>query len=193
MLAFIFSPSDLRFAVDFFGTVSPVERAKGMAVASALHQHITEAEVDDACSEATLWSLIKGKTYLQMVWSRNGLEPYVIQPEAFGVYNESISSLERQEAFVHSTFPTRSRFAQIISSLPVKRQVELMRAVDNVQVRTREGEDHNNFLKQVIVGGSVSLHHWRLPGANQWRHGDVPVRTAAEHGSWRCRFSCADG
>jgi len=153
LLAFIFSPSDLRFAVDFFGTVSPVERAKGMAVASALHQHITEAEVDDACSEATLWSLIKGKTYLQMVWSRNGLEPYVIQPEAFGVYNESISSLERQEAFVHSTFPTRSRFAQIISSLPVKRQVELMRAVDNVQVRTREGEDHNNFLKQVIVGG----------------------------------------
>jgi hypothetical protein len=153
LLAFIFSPADLRFACDFFGTVSPVERAKGQAVASALHQHITEAEVDDACSDAVLWSLIKGKTYLQMVWSRNGLEPYVIQPEAFGVYNESIASLERQECFVHSTFPTRSRFAQIISALPQKRQIELMRAVDSVQVRTREGEDHNSFLKQVIVGG----------------------------------------
>ena len=153
LLAFLFSPADLRFAIDFFGQVSPVERAKGMAAASALHQHITEAEVDEACSEATLWSLIKGKTIQQMVWSRNGLEPYLIQPEAFGVYNESIASLERQECFVHSTFPTRSRFAQIISGLPTKRQMELTKTVNNVAVRTREGEDHNNVLKQVIVGG----------------------------------------
>lgn len=153
LLAFLFSPADLRFAIDFFGTVSPVERAKGMAAASALHQHITEAEVDEACSETTLWSLIKGKTIMQMVWSRNGFEPYLIQPEAFGVYNESIASLERQECFVHSTFPTRSRFAQIISGLPLKRQAELMKTVGNVAIRTREGEDHNNVLKQVIVGG----------------------------------------
>ena len=55
LLAFLFSPSDLRFAIDYFGQVSPVERAKGMAAASALHQHITEAEVDDNCSESVLW------------------------------------------------------------------------------------------------------------------------------------------
>jgi hypothetical protein len=151
--AFLFNPADLRFAIDYFGTVSPVERAKGMAAASALHQHVTEAEVDEACSEATLWALIKGKTIQQTVWSRNGFEPYLIQPEAFGVYNESISSLERQECFVHSTFPTRSRFAQIISVLPIQRQRELFKAVDSVAIRTREGEDHNNVLKQVIVGG----------------------------------------
>jgi hypothetical protein len=153
LASFLYSPSDLRFTIDFFGQVSPVERAKGMAVASALHQHITEAEVDEACGEATIWSLIKGKTIQQMVWSRNGLEPYLIQPEAFGVYNESIASLERQECFTHSTFPTRSRFMQIISQLPMSRQRELMKAVDSVQVRMREGEDHNNVLKQVIVGG----------------------------------------
>ena len=153
LAAFLFSPSDLRFAVDFFGQVSPAERAKGMTVASALHQHVTEAEVDEACAENTLWSLIKGKTIQQMVWSRGGLEPYLIQPEAFGVYNESIATLERQECFVHSTFPTRSRFAQIISGLPQRRQIELMKSVDSLAIRTREGEDHNNVLKQVIVGG----------------------------------------
>jgi hypothetical protein len=151
--SFLFSPSDLRFAVDFFGTISPAERAKGMAAASALHQHITEAEVDEACSEAVLWSLVKGKTIEQMVWSRSGLEPYLIQPESFGVYNETISSLERQECFVHTTFPTRSRFRQIISGLPLKRQIEIMKVVDSVAIRSREGADQNNMLKQVIVGG----------------------------------------
>jgi hypothetical protein len=153
LLAFLFSPSDLRFAIDFFGQVSPVERAKGMAAASALHQHITESEVDEACSEATLWSLIKGKTIQQMVWSRNGFEPYLIQPEAFGVYNESIASLERQECFCHTTFPTRSRFAQSISVLPEEKRKSLMRAVDSMSIRAREGEDHNSVLKQIIVGG----------------------------------------
>jgi hypothetical protein len=151
--AFLFSPADLRFTIDYFGQVSPAERAKAMAAASGLHQSITEAEVDESCSASVLWGLIKGKTIHQTVWSRNGLEPYVIQPEAFGVYNESISLLERQEAFVHTTFPTRTRFAQIISGLPVKRQIEILRAVDSIAVRTREGEDHNNVLKQVIVGG----------------------------------------
>lgn len=153
LLAFVFSPSDLRFAIDYFGQVSPVERAKGMAAASALHQHITEAEVDDNCSECVLWSLVKGKTVQQMVWSRNGLEPYLIQPEAFGVGNESISSLERQEMFVHTSFKTRSRYAQIISGLPVKRQIELMKTANTIAVKTREGEDSNGVLRQVIVGG----------------------------------------
>ena len=151
--AFLFSPADLRFTIDYFGQVSPAERAKGMAAASGLHQYITEAEVDEACSSATLWALIKGKTIMQMVWSRNGLEPYLLQPESFGVFNESIASLEQQEAFVHTSFPTRSRFAQIISGLPINRQIEIMKTVDNLAVRAREGEDHNNVLKQVIVGG----------------------------------------
>lgn len=153
LLAVLYSPSDLRFTVDFFGQVSPVERAKGVVAAAILHQHIGQAEIDDACGEAALWSLIKGKAIQQIVWSRQGLESYLIQPEAFGVYNESISSLERQEAFVHTTFPTRSKFRQMIYGLPEARQKELMAACDRLTTRGREGDDSTNVLKQIIVGG----------------------------------------
>jgi len=153
LLAFLYSPSDLRFTIDYYGQVSPVERAKGMAAAAALYQHMTNAEVDEACGTAALWAMIKGKSIMQMVWSRGGLEPYLIQPEAFGVYNESITTLDRQEAFVHSTYPTRSRFAQIISGLPRERQKELMKAVDGISVKSRDGGESNDVLKQVIVGG----------------------------------------
>jgi hypothetical protein len=139
--------------VDYFGQVSPADRAKGVAAASGLLQHIVNNDIDDGISDIVLWGLIKGKSIQQVLWSRNGFESYLIQPEAFGVYNESISTLERQEAFIHSTFPTRSRFRQIISGLPAAKQAALMRAVDNLQTRNRGGEEQGSLLKQIIVGG----------------------------------------
>jgi len=153
VLAFLYSPSDLRFSVDYFGQVSPAERAKGTAVAAGLYQHICAGDVDDAMADAVLWSLIKGKSIQQIVWSRHGFEPYLIQPEAFGVYNESIASLERQEAFVHTTFPTRSRFRQIISGLEPSRQAELMRVALSQQTKQAGNLDTGGTLKQILVGG----------------------------------------
>lgn len=154
VLAVLYSPSGLRFNVDFFGQVSPATRAKGNAAAAALREHIVNGDVDDAISDIVLWSLIKGKTIQQMVWSRGGLESYLIQPESFGVYNESIASLDRQEAFVHTTFVTRSRFRQIISGLPERRQTELMKVAESLETRDKAGEDSGSGnLKQILVGG----------------------------------------
>jgi hypothetical protein len=153
LLAVLYSPVGLRFRCEYFGQVGPAERAKAGAAASALLQHVISNDVDDSISDIVLWSLIKGKVIQQMVWSRGGFESYLIQPETFGVYNESISSLERQEAFIHTSFPTRSRFRQIISGLPAAKQAELMKAVDAVQIRTQGGEDQNSMLKQITVGG----------------------------------------
>lgn len=109
--------------------------------------------MDDAMSDVTLWSIIKGKAIQQTLWSRKGLESHLIQPEAFGVYNESIADLERQEAFSKVTFLTRSRFRQMISGLPIQRQRALMKAATESVVRGREGEDTNSVLKQIVVGG----------------------------------------
>lgn len=152
-LAVLYSPIGLHFRISPPGQTSPVERAKCSTAASELRRRIIDDDVDDQISEQVLWSLIKGKTIQQMVWSRNGLEPYLIQPESFAVYNESINTLARQEAFVHSTFPTRSRFVQLISVLPQRRQEEIMRKVDSVQIKEKDREDVNSTLKQIIVGG----------------------------------------
>jgi len=153
VLSFLYSPSDLRYRIDFFGQVGPVDRAKASAAAAFLHQHIIDADMDDSMTDVTLWSLIKGKTIQQTLWSRRGLESHLIQPESFGVYNESISDLDKQEAWVHTTFLTRSRFRQLISGLPPDRQRHLMKAASDSIVRGREGEDGNSVLKQIVVGG----------------------------------------
>ena len=153
VLAMLYSPSDLRYRIDYFGQVGPGDRAKADAATSYLHQHIVEGGIDDHMSDCTLWSIIKGKIIQQTAWSRVGLESHLIQPEMFGVYNESITSLRAQEAFTHTTFPTRSRFRQIISGMPERDQKRLMRAADQATIRGREAENTNSVLKQIVVGG----------------------------------------
>lgn len=153
VLAFLYSPSDLRFRIDYFGQASPADRAKADAATSFLHQHIVESNIDDHMSDCVLWSIIKGKIIQQMLWSRQGLESHLVQPEMFGVYNESINTLKGQEAFVKTTFPTRSRFRQMISGMSTNDQTRLMKAADQQTVRGRESENTNSVLKQIVVGG----------------------------------------
>lgn len=153
--AFLYSPIDLRFSIDYYGQASPAERAKGKAAAASLYQYIRDGKVDTSCSAATLWALVKGKTLFQMVWTRRGLEPYIVQPELFGVLREDISDLDRQEAFVHTTFLTKSRFAQMIAGMPSADQTRIIDGVKRFAKVTRGGEagDQNNMLKQIMIGG----------------------------------------
>lgn len=155
LCAVLYSPSDLRFAIEYYGQVSPAERTKAKTAAAALYQYCRRGGVDTACTDAVLWSCIKGKTIMQLVWSRNGLEPYIIQPELFGVLQEDLADLDRQEAFVHTTFVTPSRFQQIIAGLPASEQAELSKAMKRFARQTRSGSapDQNNVLRQILVGG----------------------------------------
>jgi hypothetical protein len=153
LLAFLYSPSDLRFAIDYFGQVGPADRAKAEAAAAFLYQNVVSADIDDHMADTVLWSLIKGKTIHQTLWSRNGLEDYLIQPELFGVYNESISTLERQEAFSKTVFLTRSRFRQLISGLPEARQRALIEAAKGSLTHASEGQNGTSTIRQIVVGG----------------------------------------
>jgi len=174
LLSFLYSPADLRFAIDYYGQVSPAERAKAATAAPILLSHIRSGDVDTACRDAVLWSLIKGKTFLKLNWSRQGFDPYLIQPETFGVLRPDITDLKRQEAFVHTTFYTRSRFMDLLlnANLPDARINELMKEVDKYSQQQRGGEapDQYTVLKQMQVGG---LYPYQAAGNPQNQSGGV--------------------
>jgi hypothetical protein len=153
--AFLYSSADLRFSLDFYGTVSPAVRAKGKAAAAHLYEQTRKSRADRAISKAVLGGLIKGKTIYQTVYSRNGFEPYIIQPELFGVEREDLETLDRQSFFTHTTFLSKARFRQMIGVLPDKDQAELMKGVTKFAKQANEGDNAaaNSALKQIMVGG----------------------------------------
>lgn len=151
--SFLYSPVELKFGIEHYGMSSASERAKGRCAASEMHKYLRRGNVDTEIEDAVTWSLVKGKAIIQTLWGEEGFEPYLIQPEMFGVLREDIDSLDRQEAFVHTAYFTKSRFAEMVANRPDRNDV--MKKVQKYIKTERAGNaaDANNKLKQVIIGG----------------------------------------
>lgn len=157
--AFLYSPVDLRYTINADDPGQPNERAMALAASRVLHAELRAGGVDMKIDQVVTQSLIKGKSFLQILFSRrpNGtcrFEPSVLQPELMGVLREDLPSLDAQEAFFFSTYITYGRFAQLVENHPdrddlLKSARKYMRPTDAATT----SPDKANFLKQVIVGG----------------------------------------
>lgn len=149
----LYSPVELRLRIEQDGASSPTERAKFSAASSTLHRYMRRGGVDTEIEDAVTWSLVKGKALVKLLWSKQGFEPYIVQPETFGVLREDIDSLDRQDAFVHCSYFTRDRFAQLIQHNA--QRDDIMRKVERFTDATRKGDNPAvvNNLRQVILGG----------------------------------------
>lgn len=147
-----YSPVDLRFSVTPYGQAGPRERSMGRAAGVELTRRFREASVDMAVEDANLWSLVKGKTFLALYWSKKGFEPHVIQPEVFGVLRDDISSLDRQDAFFHQRWMTPMRFADMVEGHPKAREILRKAAKYKVSTRPSDQRPGNAALRQILVG-----------------------------------------
>ena len=151
--AMLYSPSELRFTVAPYGPSGPRERAMGRAAANHLYERFRNSVLDTLCEQAVEWGLVKGKTFIQLGWSRNGLEGNMVQPETIGVLREDITSLDRQDAFVHSAWLTEARFADHLYGNPRSR--EIMRQVKALLSRDEDLPTSSDAGRQVLIGGQL--------------------------------------
>ena len=153
LASFLFSPLELRFNVRFHGGSTLTHRAMGRVATGELHQMMTDARVYSTAADATLWSLVKGKSFVKLNWERDGFSPYMVQPEFMGVLRPDVTELDRQPAFVHSSYYTPEQFGAAFRHLPNIR--EIMRQVGKSGQQGRDDQRPNraNALKQIVLGG----------------------------------------
>ncbi len=149
LASWLYSPVDMRFGMDSDGPVSASERAMGIAAVAELHKRIRRGNVDRRVGEAVKWSLVKGKTFIKMLWTDGGFEPMLIQPEVMGVEREDLGTLEQQQAFVHSSWYTIDSFVNLIWNSPDKDSL-LRKAATMAKGAS---DQKNSALRQVMVGG----------------------------------------
>lgn len=177
--SYLYSPVELRFGIEKYGSSTAADRAKAAAAASELHRYLRQSNVDTLIEEAVIWALVKGKCFIKMLWGADGFEPYIVQPETIGVLREDITSLDEQEAFFHSIYLTPDRFAQMIENHPDKK--DLMEKAKKYILPANAGNnpDSNNTLKQVIIGGlnpyrAASSGKTQARGVVDWLSGPSP-------------------
>jgi hypothetical protein len=160
--SFIFSPTDVRFDLECESDDEKQWTERLDVAARYLNRQFVRQKCDLAFSEAVLWSLIKGSTIIKQVWGRGGLEPWVIQPEFFGVLREDIPSLDRQDAFVHTFYLTPTQFRRLLGERPDKE--EILRQATAGFAPTDSEVTGESYGADMVTAGSASIPGILLPG-----------------------------
>jgi len=155
LASFLFSPVDVRFDIEFDLTEEEDVHAMGRASARYLNREFHRCGVDLEFFAGVNSALVKGCAILRQNWGFDGLEPWLIQPEFFGVLREDIADLDRQEAFVQTSYLTRGQFWRTISDHP--EATSIMKEVDASFASDRKEDDYDeDYIHQVIIGNLAS-------------------------------------
>lgn len=187
----IYSPPDLRFSITAPEEAGPEERAKASRASKELNSQVRGADIDLNLADAMDWSLVKGKTFLKVLWNsaHKRVDSWLVQPEMMGVLREDVNDLDKQEAFFQSTYLLPQQFKRLVEDHPDER--ELLRKVDKYITPTKDGggPDRDTVLKQVVIGGT---NPFQIAGQNtsqssrgivNWLSGPAPIwspKTLAE-------------
>ena len=152
--SYLYSPAELRYIVTLARRFSnAVNLAKCSTAADELNDHVESSGLDTKIELANVWSLVKGKTFIKLLWADGEFDPYVIQPEYMGVLREDVDSLDKQEAFFHMSYLTTTEFEDRIAGHP--KEKELMAKARRYLKPAKDADmpDRDNALRQVILGG----------------------------------------
>lgn len=150
--AYLYSAVDLRFMLDCYGAASVADVAKMKAASSLFHQYFRGSGTDTLIEDATLWSLVKGKTYIKNKWTADGFRDSLIQPEFMGVLEENLRTLDEQDAFCHTMYVTPDRLWRMLKTHPDRD--EMVRKAMKYATKGKNSDDpeHENTLRQIVVG-----------------------------------------
>lgn len=110
----LYSPSELNWHVAPYTNAGTRDRAMGRSVGAELSSMYREDDIDELMEEAVIWSLVKGKCFVQQLWTDNGLEAHLVQPEVVGVFRDDVDRIDKQDAFFISSWLTTEQFIAFI-------------------------------------------------------------------------------
>jgi hypothetical protein len=178
--SYLFSPADVFFNVEFDDDSQGKWTSMAERASNYLNRQFSRRGCDVVFSQANEWSLVKGATLVKMVWSRGGFEPWVIQPEFFGVLREDIEDLDRQDAFVHTFYQTPTQFRRLLGNHPDKTRIM---AEVGASFAVRAAEDNETGFRDISSGGGFPLAVIGVPGVttpSTQTFGNVDWTTAQE-------------
>jgi hypothetical protein len=156
MASSLFSPADTHFSISFDQEKPKPVNIQAKVAGRYLSQEFHRRGVDLEVASALEWALMKGSAFLKLNWGHEGLDPLVVQPESFGVLNETICGLDRQEAFCHKIYMTEGMFVNYISGHP--KEKELLENVGKMQSTSTEDDATNDYFHQVVIGGTNPIY-----------------------------------
>jgi hypothetical protein len=124
LAAHLFSPSELRFAIDFENLYPKDWLEKGVVAARVVSREWERNNIDMLFGHGVKESLTYASCLLKQLGGKDANGNFymrgarLVMPWQFGVYNESVNDLRDQEAFVETVWLTRHEVWRRVRNLP---------------------------------------------------------------------------
>ena len=153
--AYLFSPSDLRFHMEFENRYTQEILSMADVASVYLTKQIEAKDVDIVFSAGVKEALTYGASIIKLMYGNDGLKARLVPVWNFGVYRESQNDLASQEAVAERVYITKEELWRRVSHLPDAAAL-FKRAVKHAKQNNDAPEAETNFI-QVVLGGQSPL------------------------------------
>lgn len=168
LVSFMYSADTTRFSISLGASVNEAEHSKVPVLTSALNDEWNNSNADQIFGIALTWAFVFSCSYVKLVRRNGSIVPYMVNPGDVGVLREDVMNTDRQEAFVHMYYITKSDLAARLYAHP-KRDALLARITQQKYKPT----DVPNGVDKIIMSqvspniyGNVNLD---LSGTNRMK------------------------
>jgi len=152
LTSYLYSQATVEYEISVGDTQKEI-LAQATQIAKRLNFYFHNRGVADLFAECLTWSLVYNSMLIKQNWGRKGLRPYAVEPHNFGVLDESITTLDDQEAFTHCYMISRDELERRILGLP--NATDLMRRITARPVKSFDTIPDS--VNSLIIAGTAAL------------------------------------
>jgi hypothetical protein len=147
--AFLYASDTTRFAVRMGSKAPKIDHKRTGPFGKRIMEEWSSSNADTIYELAILWALVYSTTIVKHIRRGNSVHPFMVDPACFGVYREDETMLDRQEAFVHVYYTTKTDLAKRIALHPHRESI--LKTAEDVQARNDTGSATPAILDRIVL------------------------------------------
>lgn len=123
LTSFLYASDSTRFSVRMGAHAPKLDYTRTGPFARLIQEEWKSSNADIIYQLGILWALIYDTTLIKHIRKNGQVYPFMVDPACFGVYREDVPMLDRQEAFVHVYYMTKSDLRKRLSLHPRREEI----------------------------------------------------------------------
>ena len=154
--SFLFASDTTRFSIILgAGVNAEMEHKKTSPLIRRLNDKWSDSNADIVFGQAVNWSLVYNTMIIKLIQRGRETTPYLVDPSSFGVLREDQCQLDKQEAFVHTYYTTKSQLERDLAGHPNLKDI-LNRVSVSQQDTTQMSAGVQRIITSQFAGASLS-------------------------------------
>lgn len=149
--SYVYAQESTRFAVALGPTAPQDALDESEAVADYLRETWHDSSADTKAASGVRWSFCNGMHLLKWIWQNQELTCFGLDAGSFGVYQEEIADIDRQEAMCHFYTLPKDAIIRILEKTGLSTEAAIIK-VNELGPKVSDSGVPQNYIGQVVIG-----------------------------------------